>query len=53
MPFCRICNIEKLEMDMTFDNLCKVCFSKDDSAYYNLLGQKAHKAKMRNKGVKI
>lgn len=42
--------IEKLDMDMTFDDLCKVCFTKNEYAFREMITKKAMKTK-RLKGL--
>jgi len=51
MPFCKNCNKEKMEMDMTFDDLCKNCFAIDDSNYYISNSHKSQKARKINRFI--
>ena len=50
MPFCRKCKSYKLEMDMTFNDLCKVCFITNENNYWNLKSKEGIKTK-RKKGL--
>jgi len=50
MPICKVCKLEKLDMDMTFNDLCKNCFINNENDYWKLKSIKALKPK-REKGL--
>ena len=53
MPFCKNCNKEKMEMDMTFDDLCKNCFIKNENDFWKSQSIKGIKTKKKKEVILI